>query len=491
MEPTAMNDDFLRRLRPMPRAAFVHELKARLDRQASEDSFAGRGPAYLRTLLIALLIGGAAFAVTMLATRHASREAPMNASVSEGPRRLESARHIASSPLETSKNGEVTPAITRGDRDAAPLGAEARSASQEGGARATSAAGAARAAPGEASAPLPAVLAIPQSAVRWIEGAGGAFPAPLYAAWNLEYRLSGGASVEYQATGSGGGLKLLASGRVAFAAVDAPLEASDMASSGLFQFPVAAGGVMPIARVDGVETGRITLDGPTLAGIYLGEITRWNDGSIAKLNPGLTLPDTRITLVYQLDASPWTLLFTYYLSRVDDRFKAGTGAKAQLDLSPGAAVRGEGGMADLVQRTNGAIGYIDYIYARQRGIESIRLFNRDGNAVRATPETLQSAVTHAAWGTTTGVGPSLVNLPGEKTWPITTASFAVMQSRTNRIPTLAAVRFFDWAYRDGSQTAAKLGYVPIPPVVANQVRETWAATLARPVPPAADSDRNK
>lgn len=485
-----MNDDFLRRLRPMPRAAFVHELKARLDQQPRGGSIVASAPAYLRTLLIALLIGGAAFAVTLLTTRHDSLVTRVSVPAPVVPR-ADDAPRVAASPPPTSKSVELSPAITRTARDE-PSRAPADMASGEKKPRAAeaSAAGSTSAAVDEGPSRVIAGMYLPAGAVRWIAGAGGAVPAKLYDAWSRQYRKAGGPEVDYRVTGSGGGLNLLQRRAVMFATVDAPMSATDMTSQALFQLPVVAGGVVPIVHLDGVETARVTLDAATLARIYLGEISRWNDASIVKLNPGLALPATRITLAYRLDPSATTSSFTYYLSQENAGFNGRYGVKAQIEVSPGAATRGEDGMLDFVQRTDGAVGYLDYVYARQREVESIRLINRVGKAVPATPENLLSAVTHAEWATTTGFGPSLFNLPGENTWPMTVVSFAVLQTRGNRPQTAATLQFFDWAYRNGAQTAAQLGYVPIPPAVANVIRESWAVVLAKPPPPpGADQDK--
>jgi phosphate transport system substrate-binding protein len=289
-------------------------------------------------------------------------------------------------------------------------------------------------------------------------------------------------SVDYVLVGAGGGLKLVLNRGATFAGLDNPMGAEELKASGLFQFPMVAGGVVPIIRLDGVTAAQIKLDGSTLARIYLGEISYWNDPPIQKLNPGIGLPGTRITLVYRQDGSVSTLLFTGYLAANSPWFKARYGVRTQMDVSSGSAARGDNGMADLVQRTDGAIGYVDYLYARQHGIESIRLINKEGNAVAATPESLQSAITHADWRGTPGFGASLLDLTGEKTWPMTQASYVVMQSRVNKPHTAAAVQFFDWAYRNGSKAATEQGYVAIPPSVANQVRAMWASAIGRGVP---------
>jgi phosphate transport system substrate-binding protein len=484
-----MNDEFLRRLRPAPRAAFVHELKGKLDRLPRTRS-AGRGPAYLRTLLVALLIGGAAFAVTMISTQRGPLLARVSASFSHAlPSPGNVAEVVTPAPSAEASESELTPVTPHAARrDSAPSAAGVASARQERSA--DNAAGAASGAPAIAGEPatqlVPGIVAAGEG-VRSLEGAGGAFPDALYSEWSRQYRGITGVSVVYYAMGSGGGLTLLQNGSTTFASVDVPMRAGELNASGLFQFPMVAGGVVPVVNLAGVRPSQIRLDASTLARIYLGEITHWSDPPIRKLNPGIGLPGTRITLAFRMDDSASTRLFTDYLARSSALFKARYGVSTQIDVSPGAAVRGDDGMADLVARTDGTIGYVDYLYARQHGIESIRLINREGKAVSATPESLQSAVSHADWPGAPGFGASLTDLPGEQTWPMTSASFIVMrarasQYRVNRSHTAAAVQFFDWAYRSGSESALQLGYVAIPSSVANRVRESWAATLGKDAP---------
>jgi phosphate transport system substrate-binding protein len=488
MEPSAMNDDFLRHLRPRPRATFVHELKAKLDRLPRARPLIS-GPAYLRTLLVALLIGGAAFAVTMMSNRHEPIVARGATPVSQPRERSgpDVADTTASAPGARLREQELTPAITHAARrEPAHLVIEVTSVPPE---RAAEKVGAASSAPVIAEADASravAGIAVVGEGVRWVEGAGGEFPYAIYTAWGKQYQRIAGVSVSYEVMGSGGGLKLLQNRGVTFAARDFPMDGAELKASGLFQFPMLVGAVVPIVHLAGVTPSQITLDGPTLARMYLGEISLWSDPPIQKLNPGLALPGTRITLAYRLDGSASTRTLTEYLSKQSHWFKSRYGTRTQIDVSPGAAVRGDNGMVDFVERTDGAIGYVDYLYARQHRVESIRLINKDGRIVPARPESLRSAVMHADWSGTPDFGASLVDLPGEKTWPMTAASYVVMQVQVNRPQTAAAVQFFNWAYRDGSETAAELGYGTLPPAVADQVRASWAATLGKSaaVPPA-------
>jgi len=487
-----MNDEFLRHLRPRPRAAFVHELKSRLDRLPRSRPGVS-GPAYLRTLLIALVIGGAAFAVTMMSTRHEPVVVQVGAPVSQsGPRSDEVAMPVSSQPSARAPDNALTPAIVHDARhDSMPrIAGVAPDARQ----RAADRIGVASAAPVvlEASvAQALAGIAIAGEGVHSIRGAGGVFPAAIYNEWSRQYLRANKVSLAYDWTGSGGGLKLLQNRLVTFAALDVPMSGAELKASGLFQFPMVAGGVVPIIHLAGVKSSQVRLDASTLARIYLGEIVRWSDPPIAQLNPDVALPNTRITLAYRMDSSTTTQLFTDYLSRSTTWFKSRYGVRSQIDVSPGAAVRGDDGMADLVQRTDGAIGYLDYVYAKQHGIESIRLINKEGAVVPATPESLQSAIAHADWLSAPGFGVSLVDLRGEQTWPMSSASFVVMREPIDQYQTAAAVQFFDWAYRNGSEAAKELGYVAIPPSVVSHVRASWAEALNRRAAGGAQSPRGQ
>jgi phosphate transport system substrate-binding protein len=478
MESQAMNDELFRRLRPVPRAAFVHELKARLDRQPTV-RLGARRPSVLRTLIVALLIGGAAFAMTMMsAQRKAAVEqsaAPALApqqSVAEGSESLP-----PPPPVQLRKEG--TPVATRNavrevEPPLLPAFPEASQSRPE-------AANAARALSELAQAPSTQVVTGIAfgglAGARSIEGAGTGFPGPVYEAWAKEFLRLTGVSVQYESLRSGDGAKLLQKNQLAFAATDVPWQAEALEEAGLFQFPVVASAVVPIVRLSGVPAWQVTLDGPTLASIYLGEITRWNDNRIRKLNPGLTLPGTRITLIFRSDGAAATYFFTEYLSKASMSFQSRYSVRAEIDVSPGTAARGNDGMADLVERTEGAIGYLDYNYAQAHAILPIRLINRNARVVPATRVSIQSAVAHADWAGAPGLAASLADMPGEQSWPIVGASYIMVRSHVDPTATRAALQFFDWGYRNGSATAAQLGYVTMPPGVADLVRAAWSASV--------------
>jgi phosphate transport system substrate-binding protein len=473
-----MNDAFLRRLRPMPRAAFVHDLKARLDRLPRRHASVS-GPAYVRTLLVALLIGGMAFAVTMMSTRRSHVEVPLSVPIVQVQPRSAEVREAAPAPLAEPEEHDLTPVVPHAvRRDSSSVVIRFLTPSPERQANAVSAAASGPGADQGVQTQLASGIAAAGDVIRSIRGAGSESLYPLIAAWGTQYRALSSVFVSYESMGSGGGLKLYEDKRVNFAALDVPLSAEEAKASAVMQFPIVATGVVPVVHLSGMSASQIVLDGPTLARIYLGEIAHWSDPEIRKLNPKLALPVTRITLVYRQDASITNYLFTDYLSKAAPWFRSRYGVQSKIDVSPGMAARGNAGMVEVIERIDGAIGYLDYSHAQQSGISSIRLINREGNAVAATPASLQSALMHADWSSSPTLGPSLTDLPGEETWPMSSAGFVVVSSQLNRLnrwPVAATMQFFDWAYRNGSKKAQELGYVAIPPTVANRVRASWAA----------------
>jgi phosphate transport system substrate-binding protein len=296
------------------------------------------------------------------------------------------------------------------------------------------------------------------------------FAYPILAAWSKEYERLTGIGVSYQSIGSGGGAKALERKDVAFASVDVPWRPDELKDFRFFQFPILVNGVVPIVHVPGVPASQIRLDGPTLAKIYLGDLVYWNDPPIRKLNPGVPLPGTRITLTYRGDGAGVNYLLSEYLSNVAPWFKRRVGVRLQLYLASGMPARSNDEMAELVTRTDGAIGYVEYRYAREHGLASVRMINKAGKPVAATLESLQSAAAHADWAGSPDFATSLADLPGEETWPIAGASFILVRAGTDLPGTAAALRFFDWATRNGSKSAAALGYITMPPAVADLVR---------------------
>ncbi|MEO8018624.1 MAG: phosphate ABC transporter substrate-binding protein PstS [Pseudomonadota bacterium] len=311
-----------------------------------------------------------------------------------------------------------------------------------------------------------------------ISGAGATFPYPIYAKWADAYRKQTGVGLNYQSIGSGGGIKQIKAKTVTFGASDMPLKPEDLELSGLIQFPMIIGGVVPVVNVPGVGAGQLTLDGPTLASIYMGEITKWNDAKIAKLNPKVKLPATAIAPIYRSDGSGTNFLFTDYLSKASPKFKDSIGANTSVQWPVGIGAKGNEGVANMTAQTGGAIGYVEFAYAKQNKMASTLLINKTGKAVAPKADAFQAAASNADWAHASGYYLILTDQPGAASWPITGASFILMY-REPADPAAAteALKFFDWSYKNGAAMAAELDYVPLPATLINQVRVTWKASI--------------
>ena len=311
-----------------------------------------------------------------------------------------------------------------------------------------------------------------------ISGAGATFPYPIYSKWADAYKQQTGIGLNYQSIGSGGGIKQIKAKTVTFGASDMPLEAKDLQDAGLVQFPMIIGGVVPVVNIKGVQGGQMVLDGATVGQIYLGEITKWNDPRIKKLNPSLALPETAIAPIYRSDGSGTNFLFSNYLSSSYPKFKETIGANTSVQWPAGIGAKGNEGVANMTTQTDGAIGYVEYAYAKQNKMAYTYLINSAGKKVAPDAQSFQAAATNADWAHAPGYHLILTNQPGEKSWPITGASFILVYSNPpDPAATGAALKFFDWAYRNGAKMASDLDYVPLPDALVNQVRNTWKTQI--------------
>lgn len=307
-----------------------------------------------------------------------------------------------------------------------------------------------------------------------ISGAGATFPFPVYAKWAEAYKAKTGVGLNYQSIGSGGGIKQIKAKTVTFGASDMPLKPEELKEAGLQQFPMIMGGVVPVINVKGIGPGQITLDGPTLAKIYLGQIASWNDPVIKALNPGVTLPSTSIVPVYRSDGSGTNFLWTTYLSKVDPEFQSKVGANTSVQWAAGLGAKGNEGVANMVKQTDGAIGYVEYAYAKQNAIPYTQLKNHDGKIVRPEIKAFQAAAAGADWAHADGFYLLLIDQPGADSWPVTGASFILVYTQPQDGAAVAeALKFFNWAYHDGSPAAEALDYVPMPASVVSQVEKSW------------------
>ncbi|MGH8143466.1 MAG: phosphate ABC transporter substrate-binding protein PstS [Steroidobacteraceae bacterium] len=319
-----------------------------------------------------------------------------------------------------------------------------------------------------------------------ISGAGATFPYPVYAKWAEAYKQQTGIALNYQSIGSGGGIKQIEASTVTFGASDMPLLPRVLQQNGLVQWPMIIGGAIPVVNIPGIAPGQLLLDGPTIASIYLGDITRWNDPAIARLNPTLKLPKLDIAPIYRADGSGTNFLFTNYLSKVSPSFAQKVGANTSVQWPVGLGSKGNEGVANQVLQTTGSIGYVEYAYVIQTHMTYAKLRNRAGRYVAPSAQAFQAAAANADWSAAPGFYVVLTDQPGAGSWPITGASFILMRANSADRNTAAALKFFDWAYTRGQQLAQQLDYVPIPASVAKLVEARWQQSLkvdGRPVWP--------
>lgn len=311
-----------------------------------------------------------------------------------------------------------------------------------------------------------------------ITGAGATFPYPIYAKWAYSYGKTTGVRINYQSIGSGGGIQQIKAGTVDFGASDAPLETGELERFGLIQFPMVIGGVVPVFNLKGIKGGQLRMTGEVLALIYLGRIRKWDDPRLVALNPGLRLPSRSITVVHRSDGSGTTWIFTRYLCQVSDEWRKKAGFGKAVQWPAGVGGKGNEGVAAYAKRINGALGYVEYAYAKQNRLNPVALKNRDGNFVLPSAKTFEAAASNADWEHTPGLGVVLTNQPGKDSWSITGASFILMRKDQSDLEKAQEVlRFFDWCYHSGRQSALKLDYIPVPLKVVDIVEKLWAESL--------------
>ena len=323
-----------------------------------------------------------------------------------------------------------------------------------------------------AGAALMAVAAS-ASAQTTITGAGATFPFPIYAKWGDEYKKATGVAMNYQSIGSGGGIKQIQSKTVDFGASDMPLAADALAKDGLVQFPAIIGGVVPVTNMDSVKPGEMKLTGPVLADIYLGKIKTWNDKAITDLNPGLKL-EGPITVVRRSDGSGTTFLFVDYLAKVSPEWKSKVGVGTAVSWPEGVGGKGNEGVAQYVQRIKGSIGYVEYAYAKKNKLDHIAMKNKAGQFVQPTEGAFAAASAGADWKGTPGMAVVLTDQSGEKSWPMSGASFILMHAKPAKVESSREVlKFFDWALKNGGKSASELEYVPLPPATVSLIQAEW------------------
>jgi phosphate transport system substrate-binding protein len=311
-----------------------------------------------------------------------------------------------------------------------------------------------------------------------ITGAGATFPYPIYAKWADAYKKASGNGMNYQSIGSGGGIKQITAKTVDFGASDMPLKAEELDKAGLVQFPAIMGGVVPVYNLKDIKTGELKFTGELLAAIYAGKVTKWSDPAIKTLNPGAKLPDDAISVVHRSDGSGTTFVWTNYLSKTSADWKSSIGEGTSVKWATGVGGKGNEGVASYVQRINGAIGYVEYAYAKQNKLSYGQVKNKDGQFVLPDDDTFKAAAAGADWAKTPGMGVILTDQPGKASWPITSASFILMHKVQDK-PEMAkeVLKFFDYAFKNGATMAAELDYVPMPEAVIKQIQAEWKGKI--------------
>jgi len=306
-----------------------------------------------------------------------------------------------------------------------------------------------------------------------ITGAGSTFAAPIYMKWAAAYEKSGGVKVNYQGIGSSGGIKQIQAKTVDFAGSDAPLKDDQLAKDGLFQFPTVVGGVVPAINVPGIKAGQLVLSGPVLGDIYLGKIKKWNDPAIAALNPGVKLPDLDIAVVRRADGSGTSFIWTNYLSKVSPEWKSKVGEGTTVAWPTGTGGKGNDGVAAFVQRLPGAIGYVEWAYAKQNHMTYTAMKNESGAVVQPTTDTFKAAAAGADWKKS--FYQILTDEPGKNAWPVVGATFVLLHTTQDKPEQgKETLKFFDWAFKNGSSAADSLDYISLPQSVVTEIRTQWS-----------------
>ena len=311
-----------------------------------------------------------------------------------------------------------------------------------------------------------------------ISGAGATFPYPIYAKWGDAYKKETGIGINYQSIGSGGGIKQIQNKTVTFGASDMPLKPENLAKDGMIQFPTVIGGDVPVVNLEGIKSGDLKFDGPTLAKIYLGEIKTWDDPAIKKLNPNAKLPSQAIVVVHRSDGSGTTFIWADYLSKVSADWKSKVGANTSVEWPVGIGAKGNEGVANNVANTKGSIGYVEYAYAKQNNLTTVSMINKDGKTVTPNAASFQAAAANADWEKSEGFYVILTDEPGAESWPIAGATFILMYKQPQDAAAASeALKFFAWAYAKGDKMAQDFDYVPMPKNIVSAIQKVWAAQV--------------
>jgi phosphate transport system substrate-binding protein len=311
-----------------------------------------------------------------------------------------------------------------------------------------------------------------------ITGAGSTFIFPVLSKWADAYKKESGAGVNYQSIGSGAGIKQIQAKTVTFGATDAPLKADQLEKDGFAQWPMIMGAIVPVVNIDGIKAGDMVLDGDTLAKIYLGTITKWDDAAIKKLNPKLTLPSAAISVVHRADGSGTTFNFTDYLAKVSADWKSKVGSGTAVEWPVGVGAKGNEGVSGNVGQAKNTIGYVEYAYAKQNKLTYTALVNKAGKTIQPTTEAFQAAASNADWANAPGYYLILTDQPGDKSWPIVASTFILMhKDGSDKAASQEAIKFFKYAFAKGGKMAEELDYIPMPESVVKLIEKTWSSEI--------------
>jgi phosphate transport system substrate-binding protein len=311
-----------------------------------------------------------------------------------------------------------------------------------------------------------------------ITGAGSTFIFPVLSKWADAYKKESGNGVNYQSIGSGAGIKQIQAKTVTFGATDAPLKADQLQKDGFAQWPMVMGGIVPVVNVEGVKAGELVLDGATLADIFIGKITKWDDAAIKKLNPSAKLPSDAISVVHRADGSGTTFNFTNYLSKTSADWKSKVGEGTAVEWPVGVGAKGNEGVAGNIAQTKNSIGYVEYAYAKQNKLTYTKMVNKAGKTVDATNEAFQAAASNADWTSAPGYYLILTDQPGDKSWPIVATTFVLMHKEAvDKAASQEALKFFKFAFDKGAKSAEELDYIPMPDNVVKLIEKTWSADI--------------
>ena len=315
------------------------------------------------------------------------------------------------------------------------------------------------------------------AAQQQLTGAGSTAIYPVLSAWADQYQKDTGIAMNYQAIGSGGGIKAVEEKTVNFGATDKPLGSDDLKQNNLIQFPAIFIGISPVVHLEGVKPGQMVLDGKTLADIYLGKVIKWNDPEIAALNKGVNLPDLLITVVHRSDGSGTTFTFSNYLAKVSDEWKTKVGFDTAISWPTGVGGKGNAGVAGFVNQINGAIGYVEYAYAAQNGMIYTQMVNANGKTVSPDLKTFAAASSHADFGSASDFFLIITNQPGDDSWPIAGATWVLIRKDGDKAQNEQVLKYFTWCLGKGQSQAEKLVYVPLPANVTTLIQKYWKDQL--------------